>query len=87
MGCWHGCGHYCGWPSPHGWYGPPMAESDWPEETAWPVRRRYRRGQPIDPERAAASLEARLEELRVELRRVEAALADLRRGEAASPTT
>jgi len=87
MGCWYGCGHCRAWPSPHGWYGPPMAEPDWPEETAWPVRPRYRRRQPIDPERAAAALEARLEELRDELRQVEAALAEMRRAEGGSRST
>ncbi len=81
MGCWHGhgYGHGCGpgypGPAPRGWYGP-VDEGDWYEDARRPMRRR-RRVRPEDREMRAASLEARLEELRDELRRVEAALDDL----------
>ena len=90
MGCWHGhgYGHGCGpgyyWPAPRGWYGP-VDEDDWYEDVNWPLRRRGR-GRPIDPEMRAATLETRLEELREELRRVEAALDDLVKPSAAGPS-
>lgn len=86
MGCWHGHGPWCGWPPPRDWYGPPVGVPDWSEEQEWPMRRRrYRRERPIDREQAAASLEARLDELQDELRRVEAALAELRRSPGVAP--
>jgi hypothetical protein len=79
MGCWHGHGSWCGWPLPRGWYGEPADEPGWFEEQGWPVRpRRYRRERPVGRE-TAASLETRLDELRDELGRVEAALGELRR--------
>jgi hypothetical protein len=90
MGCWHGpgYGHGCGpghyWPPPRGWYAP-VDEDEWYEDVNWPMRRRAR-GRPVDPELRAASLETRLEELREELRRVEAALADLARSPSGSPS-
>lgn len=87
MGCWHGHGYHCGWPTP-GWYGPAVDEADWLYEQDWPVRRRrYRREQPADPESTVKSLEARLDELRDELRRVEAALGEMHgpAGEAPGP--
>jgi hypothetical protein len=62
---------------PRGWYGP-VDERDWYEDVNWPLRRRaFER--PRDRETRAASLEESLNELREELRRVEAALADLGR--------
>ncbi len=80
MGCWHGHGHGCGpgyyWPVPRGSY--PPEESEWFGDVNWPLRRRYR-------ERASErtlrvdDLEMRLDELREEMRRIEAALVDLRR--------
>jgi hypothetical protein len=82
MGCWHGCGSRHGWPPPQGWYGP-MRESewyDWDEDDRPPRRRLHRREVPGDSEMTAATLEVRLEELRDELRRVEGAIASLRRG-------
>jgi len=74
MGCWHGCGPvHCG-PTPPGWYGP-AAEDDSYQDVNWALRRRAR-ARPGNREMRAASLEERLNELREELRRVEAALAD-----------
>ena len=77
MSCGHGW-HVCG-----PWYGGPYGEglrepAEWYEEADWPIRRhsrRYRR-----PERGAGTedLEARLAELRNEVRRVEAELMSLR---------
>ena len=89
MSCWHGW-HGCGpWPAPPGpWvgYGSPDYEDDWYEDVAWPARHRRRRDRAADPGLATASLEERLEELQSELRRMETALAELRRpgGEASA---
>jgi hypothetical protein len=82
MGCWHGYGHGCGpgpyyWPAHRGYYGPAY-EDDWYEDVNWPMRRRGR-ARSGDPELRAAALEERLEELRDELQRVEAALEGLAR--------
>lgn len=77
MSCWHGwhgCGPWYGPPYGRGWYGP----EDWFAEPDWPMRRRSRRYRRIDRETAADELEARLEELRDEVGRLEAELADLR---------
>lgn len=81
MGCWHGCGPWHGWPPPRGWYGPPLEGFEWYEdEEDWPIRRRrHRRERAAEGETSALSLEARLDELHAELRRVEAALDELRR--------
>ena len=92
MGCWHdhgyGHGHGCGpgyhWPPPRGWYGP-VDEDDWYEDVNWPMRRRTRR-RSVDPGAQAAALVERLEDLREELRRVEAALADLPRPASGAPS-
>jgi hypothetical protein len=76
MSCWHGwhgCGHWYGPPPDPGWYGP----ADWYDEPDWRARRRPRRGRRADPEEVAEDLTNRLEELREELRRTEAELADL----------
>jgi hypothetical protein len=75
MGCRHGYGPgHCG--SWHGtWHGPNDAV-DWYEDAPWPMRLRRESG--VRSGRAA-SLEDRLNELREDLRRVEAALADLAR--------
>jgi hypothetical protein len=81
MGCWHGhgYGHGCGpgydWPSPRGWYGP-ADERDWYADMDRRSRRRFLERADEGGSREAA-LEARLDDLRDELRRVEAALADL----------
>ena len=76
MGCWHGCGPvHCG-PKARGWYGP--IDDDWYEEANWPLRRQAR-ARPGDRDTPVASLDARVDQLREELRRVEAALADLGR--------
>ena len=81
MGCWHGHGHGCGpvyyGPAPRSWCGP-FDEYDWYEDVNWPLRRRFgeRAG---ERESREASLEMRLEALREEMRRMEAALADLAR--------
>ena len=77
MSCWHGwhgCGPCYGPPHGRGWYGP----ADWLEEADRPIRRRYRRYPRLDREAAAEELAERLEELREEVHRVEAELADLR---------
>lgn len=88
MGCWHGHGHGCSpggyWATPRGWYGP-VDEDDWYEEVNWPMRRRPR-ARPVGREMRTASLEARLEELREELRHVEAALDDLVKPSTAGPS-
>ena len=84
MGCWHGCGPYHYWPAPRGRYGP-VDEEDWYEDVSWPLRRRARE-RPVDRDTRMATLEATLAELRDELRRVEAALADLARPSTADPT-
>ena len=84
MGCWHGCGPvHCG-PAPRGWYGP-VDEYDWYDDVNWPMRRRAR-ARPADRETRAASLEAKLQVLREELRRMEAALADLAEPTSAGPS-
>jgi len=83
MGCghgWHGCGPWYGPPYGGGWYGP----ADWDEEPDRPFRRRHRRYRRLDRETAAEGLEARLADLRDEVRRVEAELSDLRGGEEAA---
>jgi hypothetical protein len=84
MGCWHGCGPWHGYP-PQGWYGPTLRAPDWyeDEEDDRPMRRRHRRERFIEsagdsPAAVTASLEARLEALHDELRRVEVALGELR---------
>lgn len=81
MGCWHGR-HSCGpWYDPaYGpeWYGP----VDWVEEP--PRARRRRRYRRLEDSEAGEDLEARLVELRDEVRRVEARLADLRDEEEAT---
>jgi hypothetical protein len=83
MGCWHGyhgCGPWYGGPYGPGWYEP----ADWYEEAEWPVRPRHRRYRRLDRESAAQELEARLDDLREELRRVEAELVSLRGGNEAA---
>ena len=71
MECRHGCGPvHCG-PMPQGWYSP-VGKHDWYEDVNWPLRRRAR-------DMRAASLDGTLDKLREELRRAEAALADLGR--------
>ncbi len=80
MGCWHdrydrhGCGPWHGAAYDRGWYEPidSYADLDWPARRA---RRRLRR-----PEREAdvEGLEARLDDLREEIRRVEEELGGLR---------
>ncbi len=71
MGCWHGGGCvHCG-PAAPGCDSPAGMEDRYPDLT-WPRRRRAR---PEDRGMLAASLEERLDGLREELRRVEAALA------------
>jgi hypothetical protein len=86
MGCWHGCGPWYGWPPPRGWYGPPPEEAEWYEEEDWPMRRRrHRRERSSEGETSTASLEARLDELHAELRRVELALDELRRPPSEAP--
>ncbi len=83
MSCWHGghgCGPWHGGPYSPGCYDP----ADWYGEADWPAPRRYRRPARPDPEAAADDLQARLEALRDEVRRVEADLMDLRGGESAA---
>jgi hypothetical protein len=71
---WHGCGPWYGPPYGRDWYGP----ADRYEEADWPVRRRSRRALRLEAETAPEDLEARLGELREEIRRVEAELVSLR---------
>jgi hypothetical protein len=84
MSCWHGGYHGCGpWYGPAygaGWYGP----ADWYEE-AGPAFRRRRRYRRYEPEASADELEARLADLRDEMRRLESELSDLRRQEESAP--
>lgn len=89
MGCWHGwhgCGpRYAGPYAPSGhecadWYGP----AEWEGEFDRPVRRRMRRRRPADMD-ASEDLQARLDELKVEIERVQAALAGLQDSEEGSP--
>lgn len=82
MSCWHGwhgCGPWPAWAGPRVAYGPPDLEAEWWEDVDWPMRRRRRWERGPDRESATVSLEARLEELHAELRRVETALEELRR--------
>ncbi len=72
MGCWHGGFVHCG-PAAPCCYDPAGVDDRYPAVT-WPRRRRAR---PEDREMRAASLEERLDQLHEELRRVEAALAEL----------
>jgi hypothetical protein len=76
---WHGCGPWYGPPYASGWYEP----ADWYEEAGPPFRgrRRYRR---FEREAPADELEARLADLRDEVRRVESELSELRRREDAA---
>ena len=69
---WHGCGPWYGPDYGPDWYGP----ADWVEgPSRAPRRPRYRR---LEDAEAGEDLEARIAELRDEVRRVEAKLADLR---------
>lgn len=80
---WHGCGPWYGPPDElpygRGYYGP----ASWHEDAGWPARGWSRRGRRVDPELAAEELATRLEDLRDEIRRVEAELAHLSRPAAA----
>ena len=71
---WHGCGPWYGPPYGPGWYDP----ADWYEEAA-PVLRRRGRYRRFEREAPADELEARLAELRDEVRRMESELSELRR--------
>ena len=73
MGCWHGCGPVH-WGPTRGWYGA-ADDDDSPRDVNWPPRRRAH-ARPEDRDMRAASLEERLDSLREDLRRVEAALAE-----------
>jgi hypothetical protein len=88
MGCWHGHGHGCGpyYGPVHRGYCGPVYEDDWYEDVNWPLRRRGR-ARSADPEMRAAALEERLEELREELQRVEAALEGLARPASGAAST
>lgn len=81
MGCSHGGYHGCG-----PWYGPPYGAAwyepvDWYEEA--PAFSRRRRRRKFEREASAEDIEARLADLRDEVRRVESELSDLRRQEEA----
>ena len=80
MGCWHGGYHGCGpWHGPYGWYEP----ADWYGEDG-PVRSGYRRDRRYERVVDVDELEARLADLRGEIRRVEGEIVNLRgAGEAA----
>jgi hypothetical protein len=84
MGCWHGgyhgCGPWHGWGYGPGWYDP----ADWAEEADWPIRRRYRRYRRVERETDTDELEARLADLREEVRRAEAELVRVRGGDTAA---
>lgn len=78
MGCWHGwhgCGPWYGPPPGSGWYAPDRWET-----TDRPLRGRGRRR---DRESDMDELEARMAELREEIGRTEAELAELRGAAAA----
>ena len=77
---WHGCGPWNGPPNGRGWYGP----ADWEDDLEQPIRRRGRRYGRLDRPVASDELEARLVDLRDEVRRVESELLDLRRQEDAA---
>ena len=76
---WHGCGPWYGPPNGPGWYDP----ADWYEEAA-PAFRRRGRYHRFEREAPADELEARLAELRDEVRRVESELSELRHREDAA---
>jgi hypothetical protein len=84
MGCWHGYGHGCG-PgyyrlAPRGHCGP-VDEYElygWYEDVNWPLRRRYGE-RASEPRSRETALEMQLEELREEMRRIEAVLAGIQR--------
>lgn len=76
MSCWHGC-RPCRGPYWHGWYAEPMWELPASEEEWLAPRRPRRRPGRADRESTAETLKERLVDLRAELERVEAALADL----------
>lgn len=77
---WHGCGPWYGPPYGGGWYEP----AEWYQEADFPIRHRSRRYRRLDLGVAAEEVEARLAELRDEIRRAEAELADLRGREEAA---
>lgn len=77
MGCWHGCGPYH-LVYRHGrWVDPYWDPYDDDDELPV-IPRRSRRSAGRNRETVAQSLEARLEDLREELERVQAALAELK---------
>lgn len=77
MSCWHGCG-----PCHVMYRGRRWIEPDWDlyddEQELRVLPRRGRRGSERDREAISKSLESRLEDLRVELERVQAAIAELK---------
>jgi hypothetical protein len=76
MSCWHGCGP-CHAVYRHGRWAEPYWDP-YDEDELVVLPRGIRRGSGRDREGIAQSLEARLEDLRVELERVQASLAELR---------
>jgi hypothetical protein len=76
MNCWHGCGPCHVVYRPGRWAAPYWDPYDEDELVVLPRRRG--RGSVRDREGMAQSLEARLEDLRTELERVQAALAELK---------
>jgi uncharacterized small protein (DUF1192 family) len=85
MGCghgWHDCGPWHEAPYGRGWYGP----ADWYEEADWPVRRTYR-GARRDRATSTGEVEAMLDELQGEIRRLEAELIALRGAKEVAPGT
>ncbi len=81
-GPWHGPGGCDDWYGPPGAYGPPPWSGPWAwyeaEDEPSPTWRGGRRARRRGHEDAAGDLEATLEELRSEMRRVEAELSNLR---------
>ncbi len=77
MSCWHGCGP-CHVVYRHRRWAEPYWGPDDDEDEFVMAPRRRTRGSGRDREGTAQSLEARLEELSVELERVQGALAELK---------
>jgi hypothetical protein len=71
---WHGCGPWAYGP----YAGPRYEPADWYEEADWPLRGRARRYRAMEHDAAPEALEARVDELRDEIRRLEAELVNLR---------
>jgi uncharacterized small protein (DUF1192 family) len=78
MGCWHGCAPWHGSPYRHGWYVDPRWDPYAYEDELPMVRRGRRGGRDADRAITAETLEARVDDLRDEIERLQATLAKLR---------